>query len=198
LLNNLRLAIVVFVHLPTKNIMDSINQNQKEENFKDLVGAEALEKIKTLAEKAGTCFFCTKIVTGESFTTRPMSPEKIDDNGDFWFLSSDDSHKNEDIQKDPAVQMLFQGSAYTDFMTLYGKASISKDKKKIGELWDPIMKTWFTEGVDDPRITVIKVSPNDGYYWDTKHGMAVGFVKRIIGAIKGETIDDSIEGTLKS
>ena len=27
---------------------------------------------------------------------------------------------------------------------------------------------WFTEGVRDPRITVIKVTPEDGYYWDTK------------------------------
>ena len=25
----------------------------------------------------------------------------------------------------------------------------------------------------DPRITVIKVTPSDGYYWDTKHGNAV-------------------------
>lgn len=47
---------------------------------------------------------------------------------------------------------------------------------KIKELWEPIVKTWFTEGADDPRITAIKVAPAEGYYWDTKHGMAVAGV----------------------
>jgi len=52
---------------------------------------------------------------------------------------------------------------------LHGKASISRDKEKIKQLWEPVVKTWFTEGVDDPRITVIRVTPNEGYYWTTKH-----------------------------
>lgn len=177
--------------------MDSINKNQPEDNFKNLIGKEAIDKIKELADKASSCFFCTNIQSGKPFDTRPMAPEKIDDEGNFWFLSSSDSHKNEELEKDPSVQMLFQGSSYSDYLSVYGKAVISKDKAKIKELWDPMMKTWFTEGEDDPRITVIQVIPSEGYYWDTKHGMAVATVKRIFGAIKGETYDDSIEGNIK-
>lgn len=177
--------------------MDSINKNQPEDNFENLVGKEALEKIKELADKAKGCFFCTKIVSGEAFATRPMAPEKIDDAGNLWFLSSSDSNKNKEIEADAAVQLLFQGSSYSNFLTLYGKATISRDKEKIKELWDPTMKTWFTEGEDDPRITVIKVTPTEGYYWDTKHGMAVATVKRLIGAAVGQTYDDSIEGEMK-
>ena len=177
--------------------MDSINQNQPEDNFKNLIGKEAIDKIKELAEKAGSCFFCTDIKTGKPFDTRPMAPEKIDDQGNFWFLSSSDSHKNEELEQDSSVQLLFQGSSYSDYLSIYGKSVISKDKAKIKELWDPMMKTWFTEGEDDPRITVIQVIPSEGYYWDTKHGMAVATVKRIFGAIKGETYDDSIEGNIK-
>lgn len=177
--------------------MDSINQNQPEDNFKDLIGQEGIEKIKELAKKAGSCFFCTKIVTGQAFDTRPMSAEHIDDHGNFWFLSANDSHKNAELQEDPSTQLLFQGSGYSDFLSLYGTATISTDKQKIDELWDPMMKVWFTEGKDDPRITVIKFTPKDGYYWDTKHNMAVAMVKRTYGAIVGETFDDSIEGMIK-
>lgn len=177
--------------------MDSINQNQKEDNFKNLIGQEALAKITELAKKAGSCFFCTNLQTGAPFTTRPMAGDNIDEHGNFWFLSADDSHKNKEIKKDPSVQLLFQGSAHSDFLTLFGKATISRDKNKIKELWNPILKTWFTEGEDDPRIIVIKVTPEQGYYWDTKHSMAVAIVKRVVGAIKGETIDDSIEGNIR-
>lgn len=80
---------------------------------------------------------------------------------------------------------------------LSGQATVSRDKAKIKELWEPIVKTWFTEGVDDPRITVIKVLPNDGYYWDTKHSMAVAGIKMMIGATIGKTLDDSIQGTVR-
>jgi hypothetical protein len=59
------------------------------------------------------------------------------------------------------------------------------------------MKTWFTEGDNDPRISLIKVSPGDGYYWGTKNGNLVAGVKMLIGAAIGKTLDDSIEGQLK-
>lgn len=60
----------------------------------------------------------------------------------------------------------------------------------------PILKTWFTGGVEDPRISVIQVTPERGYYWDTKHNRAVVMAKMAIGALTGQTLDDSIEGTL--
>jgi general stress protein 26 len=176
--------------------MDSINKEQKENNHKDLFSGEAREKIKELVGKSKTCFFCTHIITGQPFATRPMAVQDVDDQGCLWFLSADDSHKNHELNSDQHVQLLFQGSSYSDFLSLYGIATISKDKNKIEELWKPIYKDWFTEGKDDPRITVVKVTPVDGYYWDTKNNMLVGLLKRAIGAATGKTMDDSIEGKI--
>ena len=69
-------------------------------------------------------------------------------------------------------------------------------KSNLKELWSSMVQTWFTEGVDDPRITVIKVTPSEGYYWDTKHGNMVAGVKILIGAVIRKMLDDSVEGTL--
>jgi len=171
-------------------------QEQQEDSIKDLQGTEAKKKIKDMAEAVKSCFFVTNITTGQSLSTRPMSPQKVDDDGIFWFLSNKESHKNMDLKTDSNVQLLFQGSAYSDFLSIYGTATITEDKSIIKELWDPTLKTWFTEGVDDPRISVIKVEPLEGYYWDTKNGAAVALVKRLAGAIVGKTIDDSVEGTI--
>ncbi len=171
--------------------MDSINQQQPEENTKDLNGPEAIARIKEMAEKA-SCFFCSNIKTGKPFSTRP----KVDEDGSLWLLSANDSHKNEELVHDPFVHLLFQGSSYSDFLNIYGIASISEDKEKIKELWEPIMKTWFTDGEDDKRISVIKIEPIEGYYWDNKHGNAVAFIKQLAGAALGKTLDDSIEGKL--
>ena len=67
----------------------------------------------------------------------------------------------------------------------------------IKELWEPILKVWFTEGEDDPRISVLKVSAESGYYWDNKHGNAIAMIKMAAGAVMGKTMDDSIEGNIQ-
>ena len=176
--------------------MDSINRNQPEDNRKDLTSKAAAAKIKELVDDSPNCFFCTRPSRG-SPGARPMNVRQVDDDGTLWFLSASDSYKNKELEADPDVQLYFKGSKHSDFMQLNGRATISTDLGKIRELWEPIIKTWFTEGVNDPRITVIKVVPSDGYYWDTKHGNAVAGVKMLIGSMIGKTLDDSIEGKLQ-
>jgi general stress protein 26 len=177
--------------------MTSINENQPEKNREDLRGAEAIEQIRTIVKKAENCFFCTRAPVAGSSGARPMNVRLVDDQGTLWFLSANDSHLNQELALDPAVTLFMQGSPHSDFLQLSGRATITTDKAKIKELWNPLIKTWFTEGIDDPRITVIKVSPNNGYYWDTKHGNAIAAVKMLVGSMIGKTLDDSIEGKLK-
>ena len=95
------------------------------------------------------------------------------------------------------MRIFLQGSEHAGFLMLDGHATISRDKERIDELWSPIMKTWFTEGKEDARITVICVTPTSGYYWDNKHGSLVAATKMVIGAAIGKTLDDSIEGQVR-
>jgi general stress protein 26 len=176
--------------------MESINRNRPEDHLEDLQGQDAVKKIKEMVEQAETCFFCSTVITGKSNGDRPMHVQDVDEEGNLWFLSARDSHKNQELAVDPSVRLYFQGSKHADFMQLNGTAVISFDQEKIKQLWSPIAKTWFTEGKDDPRISVIKVSPSQGYYWDTKHGLAVAGVKIVLGAVLKKTMDDGIEGKL--
>ena len=84
--------------------------------------------------------------------------------------------------------------------------------KRIQEMAEQAKNCWFCSAastaesngdrpmnirqVDDPRITVIKVTPSEGYYWDTKHGNAVAGVKMLIGTVLRKTLDDSVTGKL--
>ena len=176
---------------------NSINQNQPEKNREDLRARDAVAKIRELVGKAQTCFFCTAVPDPNAQAARPMNVRQVDDAGDLWFLSASDSHTNEQVARDPTVQLYFQGSPHSDFLHLTGRAAITTDRAKVKELWEPVLKTWFTGGQDDPRITVIRVTPTDGYYWDTKHGNVVAGIKMLVGAAVGKTLDDSIEGRLQ-
>ena len=174
--------------------MDSINKNQPEKNREDLIDEAAAKRIREMVKDAKSCFFCTHDGTGESTGVRPMSIQKTDEDGTLWFLSAKDSHKNAEIDEDDSVKLFFQGSAHSDFLYLTGHAVVSENKEIIHELWEPVLKTWFTEGENDPRISAIAFYPQEGYYWDNKHGNAVAGVKMLWGAITGKTLDDSIEG----
>ena len=176
--------------------MDSINRNQPEVNRRDLSGLEARKRIRDMAEEAKTCFFCTANGTGADGGVRPMSLLQADEAGHLWFLSATDSHKNAELATNPDVKLYFQRSTHAGFMELDGTARVSQDRAKIKELWDFVLRTWFTEGEDDPRISVIQVVPREGYYWDNKHGQAVAGAKMLVGAAIGKTLDDSIEGRL--
>jgi general stress protein 26 len=177
--------------------MDSINREQREHNRENLVGHHAVERIVDAVEKAQTCFFCTHAAGDQTNGVRPMCVRDVDEVGNLWFLSADDSHKNRELEADSRVNLYFQGSPHSDFLHLRGSATVSRDKEKTKELWSPLVQTWFPEGIDDPRITVIKVTPSEGYYWDNQHGSTVAAVKILIGAAIGKTLDDSVEGKVR-
>jgi general stress protein 26 len=177
--------------------MDSINQNQPENNHRDVSGPDAVQRIRATVDKSATCFFCTALERQGSSGARPMSVRQVDALGQLWFLSASDSRKNLEIETHPEVRLFFQGTEHSDFLHVSGVAEVTRDQAKIDELWSPVLKTWFTGGREDPRLTALKVVPSHGYYWDNKHGNLVAGAKMLIGAALGQTLDDSIEGEVR-
>lgn len=168
---------------------------QNSSKIKNLTHQEAIDKFKDIVKHESTCLFTTKLTT-VPLTTRPMSVKKVCDQGNFWFLSPGDSDKNQEISNDPRVQLFISNTSNYEFLSVYGKATISRDKEKIDELWSDIAKAWFPEGKDDPRVTVIKVSPEEGFYWDTKDGKLVSMIKILASAVTGKTLQEGVEGTI--
>jgi len=161
---------------------------------KDLRNEAAADKIKELAEGIESCMFCT--YNENKLTSRPMSVQDIDYAGNLWFLSDRNSNKNAEITQNDTVELFF-AKGHDTFLSLHGRATILYDREKIKELWNPIIKIWMPEGVDDPNLSVIKVTPEDGYYWNNKHGKMVATVKMTASLLTGKTMDDGIEGNLE-
>lgn len=164
--------------------------------IEDVQHNDAIKKIKELADAADICLFTTNL-TELPLSARPMSRQKIDDDGIMWFFSDKSSHKNEHIEKDNRVQLFFSNRNSSEYLSVFGTAEVIKDAAKAKELWSPIAKTWFNEGPEDPSLTIIKVTPLDGYYWDTKDGKLITLLKIAAGAITGKEIDGSIEGKIR-
>ena len=169
--------------------------NTHSENLKNLSSNEARNKLKEMAEDIKTCMFCTEL-SSRPIPTRPMALREVDDMGNLWFISSEESNKNDEIKDDNDVQLIFAKNSDAHFLSVYGKATIYRDRKSIEEVWTPFAKTWFEEGKDDPNVSAIKVTPTDAYYWDTKNGKMVTLLKIAVGAITGNIDEGGVEGRL--
>jgi general stress protein 26 len=174
----------------------SSNKAQTEQTLDTLHGKEALKKLRDLATSAQTCFFCNHIKTGLPMSVRPMSVLQVDDEGNLWFMSHKDSEKNEELKADSFTHLFFQENKNSGFLNIYGISEISFDKQKIEELWNPLLKVWFQEGIEDPAISLIKVMPTQVYYWDNKNGDMIAFAKMALSLVIGKTMDDNVRGEL--
>ncbi|HRN98121.1 MAG TPA: pyridoxamine 5'-phosphate oxidase family protein [Flavobacterium sp.] len=160
------------------------------DNFK----TESVKKLKEMALNIDICMFCTQL-DHQPIAARPMSCNDVDDHGNLWFLSDARSQKNLDIKQDDAVQLFFSKIPDSQYLSVYGRASVYTDRQTVSEHWEPIAKAWW-DNADDPNITVIKVTPTDAYYWDTKDGKAVAFIKWAANAMGAGLDDGGVQGNI--
>jgi general stress protein 26 len=160
---------------------------------KDLIHQEAIDKIRELANRK-ICLFCT--YNNNDIVSRPMDTQDVDENGALWFMSRKDSIKNMQISENSRVYLMYLDDSKQHYLSLDGIAEILYDREKIGELWTPATKAWFTEGKDDPEISLLKVTPEKGHYWDTKNGALISLIKVAAAVITGKEMDGSIQGDI--
>jgi general stress protein 26 len=165
-------------------------------NLENLTGTPAVDKIRQIAETAGACLFGT-LNDGRFLDVRPMAVQKVDDTGGVWFLSGRSSNKNQRLEHDVHVQLLFANPGASEYLSLTGRASVSDDRGLREQLWTSAAKTWFPGGVDDPDLTVICVQVDGGHYWNAVHGKAVALAKMAAGAITGRNANVGIEGAVR-
>ena len=108
--------------------------------------------------------------------SRPMYNQEADEHGDFWFFTKLHSPKVEEISKDNQINLSFADPSSQTYVSISGKAEVSRDKTKINEKWSEGLKTWFPKGKDDPDTALIRVTAEGAQYWDsTSSGMVYLF-----------------------
>jgi general stress protein 26 len=127
------------------------------------------------------------------FRARPMAIARVDYNCDLWFITSEDSAKVHEIEADTRVQIVCQ-KGWTSCVSIAGRASLSRDRQKIRELWKTSYQVWFPRGVDDPNIVLLHVTGEHGEYWDNTGANRFTYVYRAIKAVVTGTTPEVTEG----
>ena len=141
---------------------------------------QSITKLKELLENIDFCMMTT--IDSGHLRSRPMSTQVAEFDGEVWFFTRDNSHKIDEIEKDNRVCLGYAKPDDSTYVSVSGRAEMTKDRAKMEELWNPILKAWFPDGLNDPNICLMKVTVEQAEYWESKAGKIVqllGFVKAL-------------------
>lgn len=127
---------------------------------------ESFEAIKEIIEEVKTAMLVTNTDDGK-LRSRPMQTAELDDDFSIYFFTSKTSEKVIEIQKDQVVNLAYASPKRSEYLSISGKANTINDREKMKELWKPILKAWYPDGLDDPNLTLLQVIPENAEFWDT-------------------------------
>ncbi|MDX2157578.1 MAG: pyridoxamine 5'-phosphate oxidase family protein [Hyphomicrobiaceae bacterium] len=105
---------------------------------------------------------------------RPMAVAELRPDAEAWFVTSLDSPKIAELEKDPGALITFQSA--TEFATVEGTLSIVRDQAEIDRLWSDTWKLWFPKGKQDPSLCLLKFVAERGEYWDNSGFEGIRYV----------------------
>ena len=162
------------------------------EKDEHLAGDEAIAKVRSLLPSFHAAMFVTGVASGRELHARPLAlqGDPAVFGGALWFFADDRSPKVYELAVDTDVCLFFQNDADVNYLQLDGTASLSKDRAKIRELYTPIVKTWFPEGVNDPHLVLIRFDAVTGSYWERPGGawqLASAFATALVTGKAGKS-----------
>ena len=163
-----------------------------------------IEELYELIEEMEIAMMSTQRADG-AIVTRPMATQTQAGIGDLYFVTDINSNKVKELRGNPQVNLGYLNDRNYEWVSASGVATISQDREKIKELYQPDWKGWFGDeggqkdgGPDDPRLALIVVDVESVRYMVAKHALPMTLFHVAKGIITGEAPDLGREESLKN
>ena len=129
-----------------------------------------LDDLYKLIDGIETAMLTTRRPDG-SLVSRAMATQRRTAGSDLWFMSNWFSDKLDEIAVDPHVNVSYYRDRTREWVSVSGRAIISRDKNLIRGLYQPDWKFWLGDeggerdgSANDPRIALILVTAESVTY----------------------------------
>jgi general stress protein 26 len=148
-----------------------------------------------LVEGIEVAMFTTRRADGQ-LVSRPMQLQGRSDGADLWFVTDAETHKLDELESDPHVNLAFYRDRTREWVSVSGRARVVSDRGKVRELYKPDWRAWFTDeggardgGPEDPRITLVAVDADSVVYMRSDTPRPVVLFEVMKGIVTGERPD---------
>jgi general stress protein 26 len=147
--------------------------------------ARDIDRVWDLMKKIGFAMLVTR--DGDKLRARPMSAYLERENNAIFFLTDARRHKDDEIARNPNINLSFANAGDQKYVSVSGTAVVSNDRAKIKQLFSTPAKAWW-DSAEDPNIRVLKISPEEAEFWDSP-GTVISYVKMAAAAVTGTRPD---------
>lgn len=99
--------------------------------------------------------------------SRPMATQQSNFDGTLYFFTYGSSHKVFEVRQHDQVNVAYARPDKQQYVSLSGSASLTRDRAKMEELWNPALTAWFPKGLDEPDIALLRIEVSKAEYWDS-------------------------------
>lgn len=124
--------------------------------------------------------------------SRAMANQKHAPGADLWFVTSESTHKLDELDNDPHVNLAYYKDRTREWVSVAGLAKTSRDQAVIRQLYAPDWKVWFPEEGDprhgtpeDPRLVLIGVDVHSAVFLEVNKPQPVVLFEIAKGWIMG-------------
>ena len=152
---------------------------------------EARTQLWDLIKDIKFAMFTTRHSNGH-LHSRPMTTQnsKLDEDSNLWFFMSRRGDPVGDLAAEPIVNVAYADPGKDSYVSVSGTASVVEDAAKKQQLWSKLAEAWFSGGVNDPDLALVRVKITHADYWDVKESKLVQLYKMAKAAVTGKPPTD--------
>jgi general stress protein 26 len=153
--------------------------------------AKKIHELYSLVEGIDIAMLTTRNFDG-TLVSRPMATQEKRPGVDFWFVTSTETHKVDELQAQPDVNLAYYNNKSREWVSVSGTARLVSDRDLIRTLYKPDWKAWFGDeggirngGPNDPRLVLIEVEAHEATYLKSNQPRAAQLFKVAKASITG-------------
>ena len=89
---------------------------------------------------------------------RPMVNVNTKFDGDLWFFTHDEDPNKATFRRTQTLTSVSPEPGQHRYVSASGNGSVVKDQKRNELLWTSDCEPWFPDGLDDPKLALIKLT----------------------------------------
>ena len=130
-----------------------------------------ISRVWDIIEKAQIGMLTTQFAGG--LRARPLEARVERDAGLIWFVTDVRSAKYDEINAVHDIGLVFIGDDSHVYLSITGRATVTRDKPKAKEIWKKTDNVWLPGGPNDQNMRLLRVEPITAELWDGPSGTAV-------------------------
>lgn len=124
----------------------------------------------------------TRREDGHLVSRAMATQEKQAPGADLWFMTTAETHKLDELEREPHVNLAYYKDRTREWISVSGLARVTRDREAIQRLWAADWKAWLPEEgdprhgtPDDPRIVLIGVDVHTATWFEARSQPVVLF-----------------------